>query len=137
MAAIANLVINDGAATPVAHTLAPVQSGLNTFWRDTISNLALVGQVGVRLIAKPDNGSGLNKLKMIVEVPSLEVITGTSTQSGYQAPPKVAFSNKVVLDFILPSRGTNQNRVDLHALTVAALQNQQVKDAITGPANPY
>jgi hypothetical protein len=137
MSAIANLVINDGAATPVAHTLNPVTSGVNTFWRDSVATVPIVGQVGLRIISKSDSGSGLNKVKIIVDVPALEVITGTSTQSGYQAPPKVAFNNKVVLDFILPSRGTLQNRKDLLALLTNALANAQVSDSITLLTPPY
>lgn len=137
MSAIGNLVINDGATTPVAHTLNPISAGLNSFWRDSVATLPIAGQVTVRLIAKPDSGSGLNKVKLIVDVPSLEVITGTSTQSGYQAPPKTAYSNKVVIDFILPSRGTVQNRKDALSLLKNALANIQVEEALTILANPY
>lgn len=137
MSAIANLVINDGAATPVAHTLNPITSGTNAFYRDSISNVPIHGQIGVRIISKLDSGSGLNKVKMIIDVPSLEVITGTSTQSGYQAAPKVAYSNKAIIDFIMPSRGTLQNRKDVLALLKNALANIQVEESITILAPPY
>jgi hypothetical protein len=137
MSAIANLVINDGATTPVAHTLNPITSGTNSFYRDTVTNVPIHGQIGLRLMSKSDNGSGLNKVKLIIDVPSLEVITGTSTQSGYQAAPKVAYSNKVIVDFILPSRGTLQNRKDVLALLKNALANIQIEESVTILAPPY
>lgn len=137
MAGITNLVINDGASTPVVHTLNPITSGTNTFWRDSVANVPIVGQIGTRIMSKIDQGSGLNKVKIVIDVPSLEVITGTSTQSGYQAAPKVAYSNKVVVDFILPSRGTLQNRKDLLALLKNALADIQVEESITILAPPY
>jgi hypothetical protein len=137
MAAIANMTINDGATVPVAHTLTPITSGINTSWRDTVATLPVNGQVALRLNMKADSGSGLNKVKIVLDVPSLEVITGSSTQSGYQAPPRVAYSNRINIDFILPSRGTLQNRKDLLALIKSALADTQIEDAITILAPPY
>lgn len=136
MSAMANLVINDGASTPVAHTLLPIAAGVNAYWRDSVASVPLVGQVTARVISKADSGSGLNKVKVVIDVPVLETITGTSTQSGYQAPPKMAYSNKVVCDFILPSRGTLQNRKDLLALLKNALANIQIEESITVLAPP-
>jgi hypothetical protein len=137
MSAIANIVINDGAATPVAHTLNPITSGLNAFFRDSIATLPIAGQISLRILSKPDSGSGLNKVKVVVDVPVLEVITGTSTQSGYQAPPKMAYSCKAVCEFILPSRGTMQNRTDLLALLKSALSNALVEESITVMSPPH
>lgn len=136
MANITNLVINDGATTPVAHTLNPISAGQNSFWRDSITSVPLVGQISCRVLSKNDTGSGLNKVKVIVDVPVLETITGTSTQSGYQAPPKMAYSCKASVDFILPSRGTLQNRKDLLALLKNALANIQIEEAVTILAPP-
>lgn len=136
MPAIANIVINDGATVPVAHTFTPVQSGQNSIYRDTIAGLPVFGQASIRLLTKLDSGTGLNKVKMVLDVPVMESVVGANG-AGYTAAPRVAFSAKVNLDFILPSRSSVQNRKDLRSLLINALSNAQLVDAIDAIAPPF
>lgn len=136
MAAIANIVINDGAAVPVAHTLSPVSSGISSKYRDSVANLPVFGQIALSVVTKLDTGSGLNKVRCVLELPVMETV-GTASGSGYVAGPRVAFSVKANLDLILPSRSTLQNRKDLRVLLIAALANAQVVDAIDSLSPPY
>lgn len=129
MSAIAAITINDGAATPVAHTFNPVVSSPNAIWRENINGLALIGQGSVKCSVIPDKGNGLNKVRLTMDLPALEVVTGQNS-SGYSAAPKVAYSDKVNVDFILPSRGTGQQRKDLRTLLINLLANAQIIDAI-------
>lgn len=129
MTAIAAITINDGATTPVAHTFYPVSSTPDASYRENIAGLALVGQGTIKAAIKSDNGNGLNKVRLTIDLPALEVVTG-SNSLGYSAAPKVAYSDKVNVDFILPSRGTGQQRKDLRILLTNLLANAQVIDMI-------
>lgn len=129
MTAIAAITINDGAATPVAHTFYPVSSSPDASYRENISGLALVGQGTIKAAIKQDNGNGLNKVRLTIDLPALEVVSGVNSL-GYSAAPKVAYSDKVNVDFILPSRGTGQQRKDLRVLLTNLLANAQVIDMI-------
>jgi len=136
MAAIAPIVISDGAATPVSHTFNPITSSPVSLYRDQVASLPLVGQATITVSMKLDAGSGLNKVKIVLASPVVETI-GTVGSSGYVAGPKVAFVNKVNLDFILPSRGTPQNRQDLRMMLSNLLSNAQIIDTINNMSPPY
>lgn len=136
MSAIAAIVINDGAATPVAHTFNPVASSPDALYRENISGLALTGQGTLKLAVVGDKGNGLNKVRLTIDLPALEVVTGQNSL-GYSAAPKVAYSDKVNVDFILPSRATSQQRKDLRVLLINALANAQVIDAVENLNVPY
>lgn len=136
MAAIAPIIANDGASTPVAHTFNPVQSAPYALWRDTVASLPLVGQATIMLRLQQDAGNGLNKIRLVLKSPVVETI-GTVGANGYVAGPKVAFVNTVNTDFILPSRGTNQNRKDVLALYTNAFFSTQLTDAVISLSQPY
>lgn len=136
MSAIANIAILDGQATPVTHTFIPYATSPNPAWREAQSGLALVGQPWIVIVIKPDTGTGLNKVRITMDLPALELITG-SNSSGYTAAPKIAYDNKVVMDFFLPSRGTSAQRKDLRVLTSNLMLNSQVVDIIENLVFPY
>lgn len=134
MAAIGNIVINDGQAAPVAHTFFPVTSGPKTLWRENISNLNILGQGTISLdyVHKAE----LHKLRLALRLPALEVVTG-SNSSGYSAAPKVAYINTFSADIILPSRSTAAQRKDLRVLLSNLLLNAIVADQIDNLNVPY
>lgn len=134
MSAIANIVINDGKATPVAHTFTPVQSSPFAMYRESLSTLPLIGNgiVELRSTAQGD----LNKMKIVLSLPVLETQTGANAQ-GYTAAPKVAYTNKVNMEFFLPARGTGDQRKDLRVLASNLLLNAQIVDAIDNVNVPY
>jgi len=96
MANIANIVVFDGAATPVSHTLVPVsvtkESGLiHAMWREQISSLPTEAQVRCEMKQRRLK-SGVVETRTRVTVPVMESISGQNA-AGYTAAPKVAFED--------------------------------------------
>lgn len=97
MSNIANIVVYDGAATPVAHTLVPVEvvkdskSGIITaLWREQIAALPTYAQVSATARLSRNPKSGVWNVDFKVQVPVMESVSGQNA-AGYTAAPKVAF----------------------------------------------
>lgn len=114
MADIANIAIQDGKATPLTHTFTPIRSGLDSSWRTTDPALPLIGQEVISVKFKK-TGSGVNIVTVGLDLPALETATGANS-SGFTAAPKVAYINRVKVEFLLPERGTASQRKDLRIL---------------------
>lgn len=137
MSAIAAIVINDGQATPVAHTFNPVQSTPDQLYREALSALPLIGQGRVSIAEKfNQSADGISKVRTKLELPALETITAQNSQ-GYTAAPRVAFTHTVVTDYFLPNRGTAAQRKDLRVLNINLQGNAQVVDLVDNLAVPY
>lgn len=138
MAAIAPIVINDGQATPVAHTYNPVQTGDATYKRNGDSSVPVVGFESVVLTLKDANGSSeaVSRAKATLRIPVLETPAG-GTGTGYVAPPRVAYFMMATLEFILPNRSTAAQRKDLRVLSANLLANSQVIALLEGLERPY
>lgn len=134
MALIAPIVINDGAATPVAHTFNPVSVNPAQY-REALANVPTVGQgmIGIKIGAS--NGA-VQRVTLTLALPALEVPAGGTT-AGYVAAPKAAYTNTVKAEFILPIRGTAAQRKDLRVLLLNLLANAQVIDAVDNMNVPY
>jgi len=96
MANVANIVVFDGAATPVSHTLVPVsvskEGGLiSALWREQISSLPTEAQVRVEMKQRTLK-SGVVETRTRVTVPVMESVSGQNA-AGYTAAPKVAFED--------------------------------------------
>ena len=135
MAQIANIVVKDGAATPLDHTFIPIATAPKAMYREGISNLPLVGQ-GQVMIGSAVPGAVLQRVKMTLALPALETVTGQNAD-GYTAAPRVAYTNTVQVEFILPSRGTAQQRKDLRVMLSNLLMNGQVIDSVDNLNAPY
>lgn len=111
MSAQANIVINDGATTPVAHTFNP--KGARTspegkdiaVWRDQTPANADVYYVITEQHAPP-NGNRLEKFRWVIEIPTPESV-GTN-DAGITPPIRKAYSVTGVIEVWLPSRATEQ-----------------------------
>lgn len=137
MAAIANIVINDGQATPVAHTFYPQASDPDAVYRESLSGIALIGNGTLKATVKLSAAAeGLNRVRLVLALPALETVTAQNS-AGYTAAPKVAYTNTVSMDFILPNRGTAAQRKDLRVLASNLLLNAQVVDIIENLNRPY
>lgn len=136
MSAIANIAIQDGQATPATHTFYPVASGNDSVWRENQSALPLVGQGTVHQTLKLDSKTGLNRVRLVLDVPALETATAANSQ-GYTAAPKVAYSNRVTVEFILPSRGTAAQRKDLRVMLSNLIKDGTIVDTIDSLNMPY
>ena len=140
MPAFAALTINDGKATPVAHTFSPAridEKGVASFF-DRSGGIAIgFPRLSVRLTepvpAKAGQASNAKsrfyRATVTVDVPILES-TSAATGSGIAPAPTVAYvhSSRTTLD--LPERGNLADRNDLVAYTVNALGNTTVKSVI-------
>lgn len=136
MSAIANIAIQDGQATPVTHTFFPITSGQESSWRENQSSLPLVGQGTVLQVLKLDSRNGLNRVRLVLELPALETATGANS-AGYTAAPRVAYSNRATIEMVLPSRGTAAQRKDLRILLSNLLKDANVVDTVDNLNMPY
>lgn len=115
MPAIGNIVINDGAATPVAHTFSP-----DGFTGDVCEFHDRSGGISVgypKITAKsvsPSRTSKMYKVTYKVVLPVLETASGTSS-NGFAPAPTLAYNLECNMTFITPQRSTLQNRTDLLA----------------------
>lgn len=117
MPAIGNIVINDGAATPVAHTFAPngiVQDQAK--YADRSGGIA-VGYFTIDATLRPPSNQSRERnylATLRIKTPILEV-TSPSTGTGIQPAPTISYNPIAELKFWLPERSTLQNRKDLRA----------------------
>jgi len=97
MSNIANIVVYDGATSPVAHTLVPVEvvkdgkTGVITaVWREQLAALPTYAQVTATARLSRNPKSGVWNVDFKVQVPVMESVSGQNA-SGYTAAPKVAY----------------------------------------------
>lgn len=115
MTAFADLTINDGQATPVAHIFKARRiEGIVAKYQDISGGIA-IGYPQVTLSSREPVGSSGN-FKVIAKVilPVLETVSGTS-YAGIVAAPTLAYSLTFTGEFILPSRSTLAVRKDILA----------------------
>lgn len=133
MPAYAPLTINDGQATPVAHTFSPAridEKGVASFF-DRSGGVAIgYSRITVRLtepVQPLKAGTTSDPLKrnyrctLTVDVPKLESATTV---------PTVAYIHSSRMTFDLPERGALADRNDLLAYSVNALGNATVKSVM-------
>jgi len=96
MSNIANLVVFDGASTPVSHTLVPVSvskenGSVIAIWREQIASLPTEAQVRVEMKQRTLK-SGVVETRTRVIVPVMESVSGQNA-AGYTAAAKVAYED--------------------------------------------
>lgn len=97
MAAVGNIVVFDGASTPVSHTLVAISvertgGKLLVQWRENLASLPVEAQVNASLtVEKTKAGTVVSTFD--VRVPVMESVTGANA-SGYTAAPKVAYTDR-------------------------------------------
>jgi len=113
MAAFGNVTIYDALATPVLHTLSPMSNnGETCIWRESAASSVLAAIVLQMSRIKVKSNSGLERFRLKLIVPALEVVTG-SNSSGYTAAPRLAYTLQAVTDYTIPSRASTQQRTDI------------------------
>lgn len=139
MPALANIVINDGATTPVAHTFTPSgpdKNGVN--WLFDRSGGIAIGfpaiSIDLREPLPARNGqeslaARVYKATVKIVFPTLEV-TSASTGTGIQPAPTKAYDTVVRMEFTLPERSTLQNRKDILAFAKNALAHATVASLV-------
>lgn len=97
MAQQANIVVFDGAVTPVAHTLLPVDNKIEkdgtriAIYRENLASVPTEAQVRA-ILRQRDLPSGVTETRFRVDFPVMESVSGVNAQ-GYTAAPKVAYTD--------------------------------------------
>lgn len=136
MAAAANIVINDGAGTPVAHTFTPIgKDGKGVLWFEQTNpvpaNAAGAKRIGykqTRVMDPRGQLTGKSKVVLTIYVPTLETL-GTN-DAGITPPPTIAYVEESRHEFTLPERSTSQERKDTRSFAANLLANSQIVSAI-------
>lgn len=113
MSAIANIVVFDGAATPVSHTLVPIsvtrENGVvEALWREQLASVPVYAQVWCKMKIERLK-SGVYRVESRVVVPVMEAVTGQNA-AGYTAAPKVAYEDTVITTGLFHERGSVTGR---------------------------
>lgn len=115
MAAVGNIVINDGQGTPVAHTFSPsaVSTEVVTY-HDRVGGIVLGYpelSIGQKL---PAQAGGPIKHTLRISVPTLETVTG-STGEGFAPKPTLAYKERFFAEVYHDPRSSLQERKNLNA----------------------
>lgn len=140
MPAFGNIVINDGAGTPVAHTFSPTSRSPDgvCVWHDrSVSNA--IGQHFITHKFKAPGpvqaGSASDAQSRVYTVEwhftwiTLES-TSAATGTGIAPAPTVAYVNRINTVSKLPERGTAQERKNVRMFAVNGLSHATVLDTI-------
>lgn len=123
MPAFGNVVIKDSAA--VDHTFAPENRDSNgvAVYADRASGIAAgFWTLSISRRAPLANGQGVYKVVAKLRRPTLDV-TSPSTGTGIQPAPSAAYAMEASLEFLIPARGTLDERKDILALAKNLLGN--------------
>lgn len=126
MPANANIVINDGAATPVAHTFKPsrIDGDVALFFEDKTS---LIGRPKLTVGVRSPNGSG-DAHKVQIRITQPKVITTTDTSG--KSVTSVDYEDLGTVELMVSKRGSATERKDLRVLLSNVLINSQVASVI-------
>lgn len=121
MSNIANIVVFDGAATPVSHTLLPVsvKSGpdgtIVANWREGLAGVPKEAQIQASCTLRTLK-SGIQQVVWRVDTPVMEAVAGQNS-SGYTAAPKVAYvDSDVWIKYVHPRSTTTGRRLNKQML---------------------
>lgn len=132
MPQIASIVINDGAATPVAHTFSPIgKDDKGVFWFEQTSPAVTsvlgakrIGYKQTRVLNAQKQLTGTTKAVYTLMVPTLETVANNS--AGITPPPTLAYAEKGRVEFDLADRSTGQERKDTRVFFVNLLGHAMV-----------
>lgn len=119
-----NIVINDGAASPVAHTFKPRREDGGVFkWQDVALGVALGFPTLTASIREPinkPNGKRVYRVTMKLNLPVLDPAVAGE-------PPEKALDLGFIGEFLIPEDALAAHRSDLHAYVYNALNHATVK----------
>lgn len=124
MPAFANLVLNDGETTPVAHTFSPARLEANNgrviaVFEDRAGGV-IVGYHRVRVETSPRNANKMIKVRLVVEYATLETLSN-NTSSGINPAPTLAYRTQSSTEFWCHERSAKQERKNTRVLTLSLL----------------
>lgn len=132
MSARANLVINDRAGTPVAHTYSPDGDDANGvhLWSEKTS--VPLGNPKFTASLKQSNGKYRPSLRLVVPVTQTQTINGVST-------PVIVRTAYVDVAFTFDGLSSTQERADCVGLIVNAMaaSQTQINDLLVNLSDVY
>ena len=135
MSQIANIVLNDAQATPVAHTFGPARTPVDgALWEDRSSSQYIGYNKVIMELRRPTGSSGGSANRNIkavirIETPKLENVTN-STVSGIAPAPTVSYRPMAELTFTFPERCSLGDRKDLQKYVLQLMSNVFVTDLV-------
>lgn len=134
----APIVINNGATTPVAHTLSPIGfDDKRVLWFEQTAPVPVNGLGAIRLGYKQTRGivgdgqkslTSKSTVSFSLHVPTLEVLGNSS--AGITPPPQEAYREIGRVTFELAERSTKQERKDTRVLLANLLQSSMAASGI-------
>lgn len=133
MPAASNIVINDGATTPVAHTFSPIgKDEKGVLWFEQTAPVPATPleakRIGYRQTRNLSGGLGVSKVIISLALPKAETLGNSST--GITPPPTLAYRTVARLEYDLPERSTAQERKDARVFCAQLLGNASVMSSI-------
>lgn len=137
MSAVANIVINDGAATPVAHTFAPARQSGDLFeWADRATGIA-AGFNKISVLTRYGQASNAGqRVTLKITAPTLAV-TAPASGSGIQPNPVAAYTSLCTIEFLLPNAADAAARANIAAYAKNLLASTFVTNMIQNLDAPY
>jgi hypothetical protein len=133
MSAQANIVINDGASTPVAHTFNPKGAKAQAdgrdvaIWRDQ-SPSSFVGALSITETHTKVNQNGMEKFRYVIDVPTLEQPGSGGT---FDPPPTRAYGTIAVVEVWAHERASSDELKNIVAFVKNFAATTYFSDAIT------
>lgn len=134
MPAALNIVLADALATPVNHTFVPLgKDANNVYWLEDQSRPSAIGYWRISVeVKRPLPGSPgaasssdrVARVKLALHQPQLETL-GTN-DAGLLPPSTVAYITRSSVEFILPERGSLQDRKDCRKMTGGLIGDAQI-----------
>jgi hypothetical protein len=137
MSAVANIVVNDGAATPVAHTFSPSrQSGDLFAWTDRSAGVVSgFNQLSVLTrYAAPSNAGQRVTVKLLM--PTLAV-TSAASGSGVQPNPTAAYTGTFTAEWLIPNAADQNARNNYAAFAANLLANTFIQGMVKNLDAPF
>lgn len=132
MTAFASITINDGQATPVAHTFTArrISDGIAK-WQDISGGIALGFPTLTASLREPVKGSKIPtyRAEINLSVPKMETVNA-STYNGITPAPTKAYEVVAKLTLLIPERSVSQDRKDIRAYMANALAQLDLKALI-------
>lgn len=127
MPQVAAITINDGAATPVAHTFSPLGKDADgVFWWEQTTpapanklGAKRIGYKQTRELAAKSQLTASSKCSYTLWVPTLETLGNNS--AGITPPATVAYREVARVEFTLAERSVTQERKDTRVLAANLL----------------
>lgn len=117
-----SMSINDGQATPVARTFAPVAvAPANSVFAEKTSGVSAGYKTLSYGLSMATASRPTNRVPVSLTFPVLQTVNGVST---------VAYVGRFKGDFVIPDAMTAAERADLHAFVANALAHANLKAAV-------